>query len=59
MTRQDVLEFEKAIGLRIEDLLNMIDHRALQGLPVDKVRQMIGPDLADMFDIFRQLLKIK
>lgn len=55
MTRQDVQEFERTMGVKVEDLLRMVD----QGKMSREQLQQMGPDFAEMVDVFRQLVKIK
>jgi hypothetical protein len=55
MTRQDVQEFERTMGVKVADLLRMVD----QGKMSREQLQQMGPDFAEMVDVFRQLIKIK
>jgi hypothetical protein len=55
MTRQDVQDFERTMGVKVADLLRMVD----QGQMSRAQLQQMGPDFAEMVDVFRQLVKIK
>ena len=59
MTRDDVLNFEKAMGVRVEDLLAIMDSQALAGMGSNQMKGLIGADMEDLLEIMRQLVKIK
>ncbi|KAJ1439311.1 hypothetical protein B484DRAFT_444090 [Ochromonadaceae sp. CCMP2298] len=53
--RNDVLEFEKMIGMDVKKMVGMMESGK-----VDKRQlQKLSPDLAEMMDVFRQLAAIK
>ncbi len=55
MTKADVAEFEKAMGMDIKEMVKMMDNGQL-----DKAKlKQLGPEMEEFLDIFRQLAKIK
>lgn len=55
MTKADVLEFEKLIGMNVKQMVSMFD----SGRVDKKQLQKLNPDLAEMMDVFKQLAAIK
>jgi hypothetical protein len=55
MTKADVAEFEKAMGMDIKEMVKMMDNGQL-----DKAKlKQLEPEMEEFLDIFRQLAKIK
>ena len=55
VTKADVLEFEKLIGMNVKQMVSMFD----SGRVDKKQLQKLNPDLAEMMDVFKQLAAIK
>ena len=55
ITRKDVEELEKIMGMDVSSLAKMIDNGQ-----VDKAKlASMGPEFVEMLDLFKQLAKIK
>jgi hypothetical protein len=55
VTKQAVLALEKAMGVNVTDLLDMVD---LGGLSEQQLHQQAGPDAADMIAVLRDLARV-
>ena len=55
MTRQDVLEFEKMIGMDVSAMVKMMDSNQIDKR---KLREL-SPDMVDMVDLFKKLAALK
>ena len=55
ITKKDVEELEKIMGMDVSSLAKMIDNGQVDKA---KLRQM-GPEFEEMLDLFKQLAKIK
>jgi hypothetical protein len=54
VTKQAVLALEKAMGVNVTDLLDMVD---LGGLSEQQLRQQAGAEAADMIAVLRDLAR--
>lgn len=51
-----MLQFEKAIGITVEGMLSAM---GVNGTNKQQVQAQVGPDAADLVDMFQQMAAIK
>ena len=55
ITKQDIEEFEKMIGMDVKQMAKMIDSGKID----KRALQSLGPDFVGMLDIFKKLAALK
>lgn len=56
ISREEILELEKMMGVDLKTLVNMMDKGKVDKA---KLQRELGTDMGDIFEVFRQLAKMK